>query len=186
MRNKIIVPQGFLGATDSDTVIDTVIRTISLATSNKLPDGNDDYYHEKYGINFENDIFMIHPYCWCEEDNCSWCMRCSCEMAYFIDDKEVDIQEWIDLHKNYTENKEYDSPEYNLASYEVDNRRKTKVAIQCDFCKNGKEKSPNFWYKLTDYKVWWYKYIGRSMEFNKEISIKEIQDIQKNCLESLK
>jgi hypothetical protein len=26
-----------------------------------------------YGANFENDVFMIHRYCWCEREECPWC-----------------------------------------------------------------------------------------------------------------
>ena len=26
-----------------------------------------------YGIHFENEIFEMHPYCWCEQDNCLQC-----------------------------------------------------------------------------------------------------------------
>lgn len=26
-----------------------------------------------YGAFFENDTFMMHPYCWCEQDGCAWC-----------------------------------------------------------------------------------------------------------------
>lgn len=26
-----------------------------------------------YGANFENETFMIHRYCWCEEETCPWC-----------------------------------------------------------------------------------------------------------------
>jgi hypothetical protein len=26
-----------------------------------------------YGVNFENDVFMMHPYCWCDYDDCKWC-----------------------------------------------------------------------------------------------------------------
>jgi hypothetical protein len=26
-----------------------------------------------YGSNYESDIFMLHRYCWCEDDNCKWC-----------------------------------------------------------------------------------------------------------------
>lgn len=32
------------------------------------------------------------------------------------------------------------------------------------------ETMPNFWYKPLDFKVWWYKYIGRGIEVNKELS----------------
>ena len=31
-----------------------------------------------YGAYFENDIFMMHPFCWCEQDDCPWCMGCTC------------------------------------------------------------------------------------------------------------
>lgn len=26
-----------------------------------------------YGSNFENDVFMMHRYCWCESEDCLWC-----------------------------------------------------------------------------------------------------------------
>ena len=26
-----------------------------------------------YGIEYENDVFMMHPYCWCDKDGCPWC-----------------------------------------------------------------------------------------------------------------
>lgn len=26
-----------------------------------------------YGGCWENDVFMMHPYCWCEKDDCPWC-----------------------------------------------------------------------------------------------------------------
>lgn len=32
-----------------------------------------------YGAFFENDTFMMHPYCWCEQDDCQWCLFCTCE-----------------------------------------------------------------------------------------------------------
>ncbi len=51
-----------------------------------------------YGAEYENDTFMMHPFCWCEEDTCKWCSH----------------------------------------------------------------DEPNFIYKPTGYRVWWYKWIGRS------------------------
>ena len=27
----------------------------------------------EYGSDFENETFMVHRYCWCEEDDCPWC-----------------------------------------------------------------------------------------------------------------
>lgn len=32
-----------------------------------------------YGAFFENDVFMMHPFCWCERDDCLWCLGCECE-----------------------------------------------------------------------------------------------------------
>lgn len=54
-----------------------------------------------YGAEYENDTFMMHPYCWCDRDDCKWC---------------------------------------------------------------GDERAPNFIYKPTGYKAWWYKWIGRGQE----------------------
>ena len=51
-----------------------------------------------YGANYENDVFMMKPYCWCDDEKCNWC------------------------YGNW----------------------------------------PNFWFKPTDGKIYWYKYIGRS------------------------
>lgn len=26
-----------------------------------------------YGANYENDVFMMHRFCWCERETCPWC-----------------------------------------------------------------------------------------------------------------
>lgn len=31
-----------------------------------------------YGSNFENDVFMLHRFCWCEMGDCPWCRSCDC------------------------------------------------------------------------------------------------------------
>lgn len=28
---------------------------------------------EKYGFNYEDDVILIHQYCWCDKDECPWC-----------------------------------------------------------------------------------------------------------------
>ena len=33
-----------------------------------------------YGAAFENDVFMMHPYCWCERAECPWCRSCECDV----------------------------------------------------------------------------------------------------------
>lgn len=50
-----------------------------------------------YGVEFENEVFMMHPFCWCEQETCPWC----------------------------------------------------------------EDDAPNFLFKPTGARVWWYKWIGR-------------------------
>lgn len=42
--------------------------------------------------------------------------------------------------------------------------------------------APNFWYKPLDYKVWWYKYIGRSVKVNKILSADEFAGMVRDLL----
>lgn len=108
---KIIVPIGMFGP-GKDYLIDAIIRAIA---DSHAEEGE---WADKYGVNFENDVFMMHRYCWCEQDGCLWC----------------------DRHE------------------------------------------PNFLYKPTNFKVHWYKYIGRSMEFNRNISTEECAEILSSCI----
>lgn len=50
----------------------------------------------------------------------------------------------------------------------------------CKWC--GEEHAPNFHYKPLDFKVWWYKYIGRGTEFNKNISIEDCSKMLQDCI----
>lgn len=45
---------------------------------------------------------------------------------------------------------------------------------------------PNFWFKPTDLRVEWYKYIGREMETNRPLELSELVAIYEQCLASLK
>ena len=49
----------------------------------------------------------------------------------------------------------------------------------CGYCNKTE---PNFWYKSLDFKVFWYKYIGRSMETNKKLSKKQFKEMRKDLL----
>lgn len=42
--------------------------------------------------------------------------------------------------------------------------------------------APNFWYKPFDFRVWWYKYIGRSVETNKELTELQLKGMYWNLL----
>ena len=84
-------------------------------------DGSD--IEARYGINYEDDTFMMHQFCWCEREDCPWCNG---EILPQMLRDDTEIQE----------------------------------------CENA----PNFLYKPTNFKLWWYKYIGRGMTQNMALS----------------
>jgi len=105
-----------------------------------------------YGAYFENDVFMMHPYCWCEQDDCAWCDPCVCPEGvetYLVDglevDTEVDIEAWVNIPRE---------------------RRSIQVNkdLQCERCRTDRQPAPNFLHKSSGTQVHWYKYIGRGME----------------------
>jgi hypothetical protein len=103
-----------------------------------------------YGAYFENNIFTMHPYCWCEKETCEWCMGCSCpEEAheYVVEKKSVSFNQWISAYEDGLSREIVTQPEH-----------------QCDYCKGVVGGAPNFLHKPSNSKIWWYKYIGREME----------------------
>lgn len=136
-----------------------------------------------YGANFKNDVFMMHSYCWCDEDDCPWCMGCDCPedaYTYLVDGKRVTLEEWIRL------------------AGEANSRRDIIHNPTCDYCtgRAGTEygaepgrAAPNFWYygkSGQEVKIWWYKWIGRDMEYNRTVDTEEWLSIFKECLDSLR
>jgi hypothetical protein len=57
----------------------------------------------------------------------------------------------------------------------------------CPWCwdevEHGEQK-PNFHYTPTDFRVTWYKYIGRGMTMNRPISIEECSRILADCIKT--
>jgi hypothetical protein len=74
-----------------------------------------------YGANFENDVFMMHRYCWCESEDCAWC----------------------------------------------------------------EGEAPNFRHKASGFEASWYKYVGRGMETNRKLTVREWADILRACFDSI-
>lgn len=155
-----------------------------------------------YGADYKTDVFIMHPYCWCEKEDCPWCAGCTCPphaFHYFVDDKEVTYNAWAKFFDDITGGtKNSDKIGYDnwmkLAD-EANARRQEKHDPLCPYCKgeglfvgSGSEPSlgaPNFWHKPSGFKSWWYKYIGRDMQFNKDVSAKEWDTILKDCLKSI-
>lgn len=69
------LPEGAFGAADEETVAG-LLRSITERMF-QLGHGYDSIGglggEFGYGVNYEDDLFMIHRYCWCEQDECPWC-----------------------------------------------------------------------------------------------------------------
>lgn len=102
-----------------------------------------------YGAWFENDTFKMAPFCWCDSDDCDYCLHCTCDDAdarFFVNDEPVDFETWS-------------------AALVTDAKVSHYYVNQCDLCTGKIAAAPNFWHKRSGFAVWWYKYIGRSMEY---------------------
>jgi len=134
--------------------------------------------------------------CWCEQDDCPWCAGCTCDEsgAYrcFIDEQEVTAEECCKFR--YDANLPYGEPNFEeeLEKLEQHCRVEHIPENACPYCKGelfleqGAEPgrgAPNFWYKPTGFKVWWYKYIGRGVETNGVAA--DLLEILRSCLASL-
>lgn len=139
-----------------------------------------------YGGEIDNDIFMMHPYCWCEREDCPWCAGCTCPESafhYFIDGKECSSDEWF---KYYEERVPPTSnPEWEKISDEVNTHRTQSQDKVCDYCQEKIGHAPNFHHKKSGLKINWYKYIGRSMEFNRVPTLTEWEKIKEECIASI-
>ncbi len=48
-----------------------------------------------YGIEYENDIFMMHPFCWCEQEDCDWCNGVKPNFTYKQTNCEIRFYKYI-------------------------------------------------------------------------------------------
>jgi len=161
-----------------------------------------------YGIDYSNDVFLMHPFCWCERDDCPWCVGCTCPPSavhFYIDGEEVSPGEWSNFFDRFLKERgvskqwpEHISSEERERRFAVMDEANTHRSIShdhvCDFCQGkifteyGAEPmrpAPNFWHRPSNFKVWWYKYIGRDMECNMEISDRDILEIIRECMDSV-
>ena len=105
-----------------------------------------------YGVYFENDTFMMHPYCWCERDDCPWCWGCACPEdaeIYEVAGQRVTFDEWVSAYDR---------------TGDAQRTRRKDESLACDYCRGERASAPNFLHKPTGSKVRWYKYIGRGMD----------------------
>lgn len=128
-------------------------------------------YGSKYGQPFDGDTFQMHPYCWCERSSCPWCLGCACPS---------DASVCTDKAGNVIKDEQW----YSLA----DEERGPEIVFSDKLCGNCRDQTPravNFYYAPLDWKLNWYKYIGRSMEANKPITSLELARMLTACLEEI-
>lgn len=153
-----------------------------------------------YGGHWDDDLFMMHPYCWCEREDCPWCVGCDCPpkaIHYFVDGQEVNYSEWRAFFDRETGDFGQSKREHDAWIKKADaaNKRRAKRHDPvCDYCL-GKgifalcpagRGAPNFWHKPSGLMVWWYKYIGRGMEAVGRSPKDDIRAIIKECIERVK
>lgn len=230
---QVFVPVGFFGESDADTSLDWMLREIAKAVSTDSAECSD-----KYGATFENDVFLMHPYCWCEKQGeCPWCTGCS-----YPDCKPCDEGRFPHLRDCYQSElkmraaafcAEHGAEDIYSVKYEVVRafedalyrdlcekhglslygcaihctcgavveREKARASNGCDY-RLGKGifarfapwtniesrdyyDPPNFWFKPSDFRAKWYKWIGRDVETNRDLAAGELQLIFDACVASL-
>lgn len=179
MDVRIVLPER------SQEALSNALRDLTAEVAKARPDIERGYGlggEHGYGLDIDTPVFQMHHYCWCERDDCAWCMGCDCPESafhYFADGAEVTYDEWMAFyHREMGERPEYDDPAYQswIAKADaVNERRQTRHDATCGFCLGRRglkygatagRSAPHFWHKPSGFRVWWYKWIGRGMEVN--------------------
>src|SRR5262245_54969257 len=87
-----------------------------------------------YGAHWENDVFLMHPYCWCEKDDCPWCCGCDCpgdSFHYFIGGIECTYREWADFFEAETARFKGDHDAWMVAADAANERRSERHDAVC-------------------------------------------------------
>lgn len=137
-----------------------------------------------YGVAFENDVFMMHPFCWCEKSECQWCASCECQHRYMFDGAPITEDEY---HEHLWRRSD-DQMEREQFWKRIQSER---IEPHCVACQGallepwGGERAPNFYHKASGLQVWWYKYIGRDMEVVVPSDDVSLGDVISSCLASI-
>jgi len=201
---QIITAPGAFGAYEGEAAITSMLRYIAVNVS-RDPESE---WAEKYGTEFENDIFLMHPFCWCDEPTCPWCAWCQCPASayhYIVDGREVTAEEYDDFFAQNVYGMSYrqyldmpfwmlpDVPGHEQRVEDVNKRRHILHDPVCDFCRVGigvdkgagpGKQAPNFWHKPTGLKVRWHKYIGRGEKYEGLTSELDLRAIAEECIAS--
>lgn len=156
-----------------------------------------------YGADFENDTFSIMPFYW-DDCTCGWeerydewhdanphaedCYQSELRRrGYWNYPKWDDFNPGLPSHDEttvYQLAREWELPEQGCAIHctcglndrSIEWQRNNLHPIECPVVR------PNFHYKPTGTMIWWYKYIGRGMDWN---GIEPTYGWENVCIESV-
>jgi len=162
----------------------------------EIIDPEDKEWSSKYGFYYQSPVFLCHPYCGCEEEDCPWCVSCTCPDSathYYIDGDVVSSRQWAD----YFEREDAKIPDTipfreKVVAWDKINSHRTRVRLpECEFCQTGSvarmyggspgNAAPNFYHIDSGLRVSWYKYLGRSMEIDNRPTVSELREIEARC-----
>lgn len=132
-----------------------------------------------YGAYWDDGRFEMHPYCWCDGDDCPWCCGCRCPdqaFGYTLDGEQVDLDTWAGFFDQQMQGLEPGSERWERRLTEIEQRRGQTHEPECEWCLSGGpaaahgggpgRSAPNFRDRESQAAVYWYKHIGRSMEIH--------------------
>jgi len=88
---KIIIPKGATTNVENDLVKLTKFLSKKL----KIETGYGLGGEYGYGVEFENDTFMMHPFCWCEKETCGWCQGINPNFLFKPTGAVIKFYKWI-------------------------------------------------------------------------------------------
>lgn len=175
----IITPRGMFGATADSSPLELALCVIGVGF------GEQGEWNAKYGASFENDTFLMKPFCWCESSNCPWCAGCGAfEAGCVACRSHPEAQRAINAAERAARGLPNEPYQWLCDCGAEEALEADRDMRGCDYHRGagifarfapwtvdpGRRyyDPPNFWFKPDDFRVTWYKYIGRDMQANKD------------------
>lgn len=172
--NKYIpeLGQASFGCSWNEYPVDKEIGCLLSDLSQLLADSIN--FDSIYGTEYENKIFSMFPYYWGD---------CTCG----LEEKESN---WI-INNPHGKNCPLSNKDescyfdFNKCTCYVSKLYENEIG-PLEHSGNCLLIKPNFYYKPSDLKISWYKYIGRGMSANRRIKKEEMEKIVDHCIKSAK
>ena len=150
MKIEMHFPKGHLGAFADEHPLITAVRLIAIAF------GPDDGWCDKYGCDFENDVFYMRVDCQGCHDGEGTCVGCT-GCAFYQEQNACIIcaDDSLNLEQRRA------APPELCCDYSAGRGIFAKFAPWTLDHSTHYYDPPNFWYKPADFRMTWYKNIGR-------------------------